>query len=86
MIEFTELTEHEKIIAEQHRLNRKKFILNTRTDQTLADWIELANSYAAIDSKGNFAYCMNKARYFGYKPEPVNDEIPEPEYRDYTDV
>lgn len=76
----------EDVFTIQARLNRKKWILNQRTNQAMQDWLKLADEYAEIDSRANHAYCMNKAVAYGYTVAVEEDmamekaELPEPEF------
>jgi hypothetical protein len=55
------------------RLNKAKHHLEQRTDQTAANWLELADGYLKISSRANHAYCMTQAAKLG---APVSIDAP----------
>jgi hypothetical protein len=61
-------------------LAKKKKALLFRTDQTCADWVQLADEYADAGARGGMAYClwMSKSLEVSTDPDDI-EEVAEPE-------
>lgn len=59
------------------RLNKKKYRLLRRDDQTFQQWLDLADEYSIQDSRANAAFCLCMARRLGYDPniKPAEDNV-----------
>jgi hypothetical protein len=82
---ITDAAQLEETLIETRRLNKKKYHLKFRDDQTAQQWLDLAEEYSKVDSRANAAFCRCEARRLGhipsYGPEPVEDDLeikPEP--------
>lgn len=70
------------------RLIKRKHILEFSGGKP-EEWLVLANDFLADGGRLNHAYCMAEYKKAGGiiepKPEIETEEIPEPEYREWTD-
>jgi hypothetical protein len=80
---ITDAAQLEETLAITRRLNKRKYYLARRDDQTAAQWLDLADEYSKLSSLANAAFCRCEAMRLGHDPdqevEPVEDDLePEP--------
>jgi hypothetical protein len=77
---ITDAAQFEETLTETRRLNKKKYYLKFRDDQTAQQWLDLAEEYSKVDSRANAAFCRCEAMRLGHIPEdpkedPEDDDI-----------
>lgn len=74
--------EYSALMAKQAELNKKKKVLEF-TNASAAEWYELAREYELIDSRANYAYCIQRAVHYAGFSTPVAVAEVEPEIEVY---
>ena len=80
---ITDPEQLEETLIKTRRLNKRKYYLARRDDQTARQWLDLADEYSRLDSRANAAFCRCEAMRLGHDPdqevELVEDDLePEP--------
>lgn len=74
--------EYAALMAKQADLNKKKKVLEFSSSNP-AEWHELAHEYELIDSRANYAYCIQRAVHYAGFPIQVAVAEVEPELEVY---